>query len=169
MITTSDVGQQGTAESDIEECKAERPTSGVEWVLYHCDNNPQRARTRPLDAASKERGAQQQRPTTNAAGSARRGRHPEFIENRKLNLRRLEGRGHPPPRGGARVSLVDPRPNRRAIHRKSSTEQRKNFPASPSIKIAILLLGIASEIASEILQSDLCFAEIYLQTFLSSS
>ena len=35
MITTSDVGQQGTAESDIEECKAERPTRGVEWVLYH--------------------------------------------------------------------------------------------------------------------------------------
>ena len=118
-------------------------------VVPHRDNNPQRARTRPLDAASKERGAQQQRPTTNAAGSARRGRHPEFIENRKLNSRRLEGRGHPPPRGGARVSLVDPRRNRRATHRKSITEQRKNFPASPSIKIAILLLGIASEIASE--------------------
>ena len=29
-ITTSDVGQQGTAESDIEERKAERPTRGVE-------------------------------------------------------------------------------------------------------------------------------------------
>ena len=97
-------------------------------VVPHCDNNPQRARTRPLDAASKERGAQQQRATTNAAGSAPRGRHPEFIENRKLNSHRLEGRGHPPPRGGARVSLVDPRPNRRANHRSSITEQRKNFP-----------------------------------------
>ena len=105
-------------------------------VLPHCDNNPQRARTGPLDAASKERRAQQQRATTNAAGSAPRGRRPRFIENRKLNSRRLEGRGHPPPRGGARVSLVNPRPNRRTTHRSAISEQRKKFhqhrPASKS-------------------------------------
>ena len=105
-------------------------------VVPHRDNNPQRARTRPLDAASKERGAQQQRPTTNAAGSARRGRHPEFIENRKLNSRRLEGRGHPPPRGGARVSLVDPRLNRSSdpsiIEQRAAKKFPQHRPASKS-------------------------------------
>ena len=119
-------------------------------VVPHRDNNPQRARTRPLDAASKERGAQQQRPTTNAAGSARRGRHPEFIENRKLNSRRLEGRGHPPPQGGCpsiSSSTLDGIGERPIDQRASSSE--KISPASPSIKIAILLLGIKSEIASE--------------------
>ena len=105
-------------------------------AVPHCDNDPRRARTGPLDAARKERGAQQQRATTNAAGSAPRGRRPRFIENQKLNSRRLEGRGHPPPRGGARVSLVNPRPNRRTTHRSAITEQRKKFhqhrPASKS-------------------------------------
>ena len=105
-------------------------------VVPHCDNNPQRARTRPLDAASKERGAQQQRATTNAAGSAPRGRHPRFIENRKLNSRRLEGRGHPPPRGGARVSLVDPRPNRSSdpsiIDHRAAKKFPQHRPASKS-------------------------------------
>ena len=138
-------------------------------AVLHCDNDPRRARTGPLDAASKERGAQQQRATTNAAGSARRGRRPRFIENRKSNSRRLEGRGHPPPREGARVSLstLDGIGERSTENRAASSE--KISPASPSIKIAILLLGIASEIASENAVIALCFAESYLQTFLSSS
>jgi hypothetical protein len=159
--TTAALNRVGAVESDIDE-RMPKTTAALNRVgaSVHCK-------------PTRDTAPQPERDADNT--NERRTMAPTSFKIEIENYRtRARDPRAPPPQGGCPSISSRPSTESESENRKSSCEKfSSSSPPSPSIaqqhQIAILLLGIASEIASEWAPIRICFAESSPPTFLSSS